>query len=98
MIQVHGVGSGNDPAHDTEKDAALAVVGDVAQDIDPIVAKRVLRKIDLYFMPAMLIGMHTHFGNPNIQNWLKFYFDLGYGIVYWDKVCMIHISTWDDGD
>lgn len=59
MIQVHGVGAGNDPAHDTEKDAALAVVGDVAQEIDPIVAKRVLRKIDLYFMPAMLIGMHT---------------------------------------
>ncbi|KAJ5560442.1 hypothetical protein N7513_002841 [Penicillium frequentans] len=56
MIQVHGVGSGNDPAQDTEKDAALAVVGDVALDIDPIVAKRVLRKIDLYFMPAMLIG------------------------------------------
>ncbi|KAJ5657391.1 uncharacterized protein N7484_001040 [Penicillium longicatenatum] len=56
MIQVNGVGSGNDPTHDAEKDAALAVVGDVAQDIDPIVAKRVLRKIDLYFMPAMLIG------------------------------------------
>lgn len=62
MIQVHGVGSGNDPAHDTEKDAALAVVGDVAQEIDPVVAKRVLRKIDLYFMPAMLIGMHTCLG------------------------------------
>lgn len=62
MIQVHGVGSGNDPAQDTEKDAALAVVGDVALDIDPIVAKRVLRKIDLYFMPAMLIGMHACFG------------------------------------
>ncbi|KAJ5919296.1 hypothetical protein N7466_010239 [Penicillium verhagenii] len=56
MIQVHGVGNANEPAHDTEKDAALAVVGDVAQDIDPVVAKRVLRKIDLYFMPAMLIG------------------------------------------
>lgn len=55
MIQVHGVGSTN-PAHGPEKDAALAVVSDVAQEIDPVIAKKVLRKIDLYFMPAMLIG------------------------------------------
>ncbi|KAJ5263217.1 Major facilitator superfamily domain general substrate transporter [Penicillium angulare] len=56
MIQIHGVGGANEPVHDIEKDTALAVVGDVAQDIDPVMAKRVLRKIDLYFMPAMLIG------------------------------------------
>lgn len=56
MIQVHGIGNANEPAHSTEKDAALAVVSDVAQEIDPVVAKRVLRKIDIYFMPAMLIG------------------------------------------
>jgi hypothetical protein len=37
-------------------DAGLAVVSDVAQEIDPVVGKRVLRKIDRYFMPAMLIG------------------------------------------
>ena len=53
MIQVHAVGDG---APHTEKDAALAVVSDVAQEIDPAVEKRVLRKIDLYLMPAMLIG------------------------------------------
>ena len=40
----------------SEKDAALAVVSDEAQEIDPSVEKRVLRKIDLFFMPAMLIG------------------------------------------
>ncbi|KAB8260931.1 major facilitator superfamily domain-containing protein [Aspergillus pseudonomiae] len=40
----------------SEKDAALAVVSDEAQEIDPAVEKRVLRKIDLFFMPAMLIG------------------------------------------
>ena len=57
MIQVWDI---NDPAHYTEKDAALAVVGDVAQEVDPIVAKRVLRKIDLYFMPAMLIGKNAN--------------------------------------
>lgn len=39
-----------------DKDAALAVVSDVAMEIDPEVEKRVLRKIDLFFMPAMLIG------------------------------------------
>ncbi|THC91017.1 hypothetical protein EYZ11_009525 [Aspergillus tanneri] len=39
-----------------EKDAALAVVSDEAQEFDPAVEKRVMRKIDLFFMPAMLIG------------------------------------------
>lgn len=39
-----------------DKDAALAVVSDEAQDIDPAVERRVLRKIDMFFMPAMLIG------------------------------------------
>ncbi|EAW08934.1 putative MFS transporter [Aspergillus clavatus NRRL 1] len=39
-----------------DKDAALAVVSEEAMEIDPAVEKRVLRKIDLFFMPAMLIG------------------------------------------
>ena len=39
-----------------EKDAALEVVSDEAREIDPAVERRVLRKIDLFFMPAMLIG------------------------------------------
>lgn len=57
MIEVHGITSANELPHArSEKDAALAVVSDVAQEIDPVVEKRVLRKIDLYFMPAMLIG------------------------------------------
>jgi hypothetical protein len=57
MIQIHGITSPGDSPHVTpEKDAALAVVSEVAQDIDPVVEKRVLRKIDLYLMPAMLIG------------------------------------------
>jgi hypothetical protein len=55
MIQVDGTASAGS-THDSEKDVALAMVSDVAQEIDPVVAKRVLRKIDLYFMPAMLIG------------------------------------------
>lgn len=56
MIQVPGARPANDPEHLSEKDAALAFVSDVAQEIDPVVGKRVLRKIDWYFMPAMLIG------------------------------------------
>ena len=55
MIQVNGVASVG-TTRDSEKDVALAMVSDVAQEIDPVVAKRVLRKIDLYLMPAMLIG------------------------------------------
>ncbi|KAJ5699142.1 hypothetical protein N7462_001147, partial [Penicillium macrosclerotiorum] len=55
MIHVPEIGDANGSATDL-KDAALAMVGDTAQEIDPAIAKRVLRKIDLYFMPAMLIG------------------------------------------
>lgn len=60
MIQVHPVASDRAAPHTSEKDEALAVVSDVAQEIDPVVAKRVLRKIDLYLMPAMLIGLLKH--------------------------------------
>ncbi|KAJ9311979.1 hypothetical protein DTO271D3_7826 [Paecilomyces variotii] len=34
----------------------LSVVGETAKPIDPVVEARVLRKIDYFFMPAMLIG------------------------------------------
>ena len=57
MIQIHGITSLGDSPHVTpEKDAALAVVSEVAQEIDPVMENRVLRKIDLYLMPAMFIG------------------------------------------
>jgi hypothetical protein len=62
MIQVPSATADPERRHSAEgpafeKDAALAVVGDQAMDIDPAVEKRVLRKIDMFFMPAMLIGM-----------------------------------------
>jgi hypothetical protein len=45
-------------APSAEKDAALTIVSsNTALEIDPAVERRVLRKIDLFFMPAMLIGM-----------------------------------------
>ena len=53
MIQIHNDGPANGS---TEKDAALGLVSDVAQEIDPLIEKRVLRKIDIFLMPAMLIG------------------------------------------
>lgn len=56
MIRIDDMSSASERAQIAEKDAAFAVVSDVAQEIDPVIAKRVLRKIDLYFMPAMLIG------------------------------------------
>jgi hypothetical protein len=34
----------------------LALVGDEARPIDPEVERRVLRKIDFFLMPAMVIG------------------------------------------
>lgn len=39
-----------------EKDAVLHILGEDAQPVDEIIARRVLRKIDYFFMPAMLIG------------------------------------------
>ncbi|OQE17865.1 hypothetical protein PENSTE_c019G05711 [Penicillium steckii] len=56
MMEITGLSSASARAQGMEKDAALTVVSDVAQEVDPVIAKRVLRKIDMYFMPAMLIG------------------------------------------
>ena len=82
MIQVDGVGTASDPSRAPEKDAALAVVSDVAQEIDPVVAKKVLRKIDLYFMPAMLIGKIP--AECILQDEADELYS-GYGMVYYDK-------------
>lgn len=56
------------PPHDAEysassaslsKDDALGLVGEHAQEIDPAVEARVLRKIDWFLIPAMIIGKTT---------------------------------------
>lgn len=45
------------PSSDSfEKDVALDLVGEHAQEIDPIVEARVVRKIDLFLIPAMIVG------------------------------------------
>lgn len=55
-----------------------------ARPFDPDVAARVLRKIDLFLMPAMVIGnvksTLTHRTGPIDKH------ATGYGLVYWDKV------------
>lgn len=40
-----------------ERDVAFTLVGEHAQAIDPVVEARVVRKIDMFLIPAMIIGM-----------------------------------------
>lgn len=67
---VHGTGS---PLHRTDdaaspassvsfdKDVAIGLVGEHAREYDPAVEARVLRKIDLFLIPAMVVGMYCSF-------------------------------------
>jgi hypothetical protein len=41
-----------------EKDVAIGLVGEHAREIDPEIEKRVLRKIDWFLIPAMIVGMY----------------------------------------
>jgi hypothetical protein len=43
-------------------------IGSEARTIDPELEKRVLHKIDLFLMPAMVLGTQTLNPNPNIIN------------------------------
>ena len=46
-------GRGTDSA---AKDEAIAMVGEQQQHIDPAVAARAVRKIDLFLIPVMMFG------------------------------------------
>lgn len=48
------VESGETPSWD--QDVAMAVVGEHAHAFDPVVEGRVIRKIDLFMIPAMIVG------------------------------------------
>ena len=54
-----------------DQDVAIAMVGVEQHAIDPAVAARAVRKIDLFLIPAMTVG---------------------YGLVYYDKVCLFVTS------
>ncbi|EFX06143.1 major facilitator superfamily transporter [Grosmannia clavigera kw1407] len=41
---------------DEDKDEALAIVGESAHELDAAVVARVVRKMDLFFIPAMFVG------------------------------------------
>lgn len=57
MIQVESQTIAASATAPADKDVAWAIVSEEAGEIDPAVEKRVLRKIDAFFMPAMLIGL-----------------------------------------
>lgn len=56
-----------------DKDVAIAIVGEHSHEIDPAFEARVVRKIDLFLVPAMFVG---------------------YGLVYYDKVCL-EFAIWE---
>jgi hypothetical protein len=47
---------GGDGHDGTDKDLALGLVGEHAHAFDHGIETKVLRKIDLFFIPAMIIG------------------------------------------
>lgn len=40
----------------SDKDEAIAMVGEQAQTLDPVVVARAVRKIDLFLIPVMIFG------------------------------------------
>jgi hypothetical protein len=46
----------NEHSFGEEKDVALALVGEHAQPIDPVLEARVVKRIDLLLIPTMFIG------------------------------------------
>ena len=54
-----------------DKDVAMGLVGEHAQEIDAEMEKRVLRKIDLFLIPAMVVGKNMNFSNTSSNKVLK---------------------------
>jgi len=51
------VSAASQPAlHGDDMDDAAALVGARGQPIDPVLERRVRRKIDLFFMPTFIVG------------------------------------------
>lgn len=44
-----------------DKDVAIGLVGEHAREIDPDIEARVLKKIDWFLIPAMIVGVFTEF-------------------------------------
>jgi hypothetical protein len=57
-----------------EKDVAIGLVGEHAQDIDAEVEARVLKKIDWFLIPAMIVGaLHSSYLHLHIMPVLRHY-------------------------
>lgn len=69
LASTHDVETAGTPQWD--QDVAMAIVGEHAHAIDPVVEARAINKIDRFMIPAMIIG---------------------YGFVYYDKVCITTLS------
>ena len=56
----HATSTNGKDAVDLRQPALVEVdlehISQIAQPIDPVIASRVLRKIDIFFMPAMVVG------------------------------------------
>lgn len=49
------------------KDEAIGIVGEEQHSIDPVVAARAVRKIDLFLIPAMIVGCKCLTSQPRLQ-------------------------------
>ena len=54
-----GNGNGNEDGGLSEKDEAIAIVGEQQNAVDPAVVARAVRKIDWFLIPAMIFGCET---------------------------------------
>lgn len=63
--------SADSPISTAEKDVAIELVGEQAREIDPAIEKKVLRKIDWFLIPAMIVG--TNIISPFSHNLLPIY-------------------------
>ncbi|OKL60414.1 hypothetical protein UA08_04377 [Talaromyces atroroseus] len=81
-----GAWDGKSPA---VSNANLALVGDEAKAFDPEVERRALRKIDLFLMPAMVLGIVFPCAGTVLYCKANFAFHpQGYGLVYYDKAIL----------
>lgn len=55
----HGEPESGTSSLSLDKDVAIGLVGEHAHEIDPMVEARVLRKIDWFLIPAMIVGEST---------------------------------------
>jgi MFS family permease len=70
-----------------DKDEAIGIVGEHARDIDPEVEARVLRKIDWFLIPAMIVGAYLYPASCSSTSHIRLT-QSGYGLVYYDKAIL----------